>query len=482
MRVFVTGATGFLGRALCLRLLGGGHSLVAWARDPGRARDLLGGEVGLAGGDAAAMAAAIDGVDVVVHLAGEPVLPGRWTAARKKALTDSRVGLTSQVVAAIGALPADRRPRALLSASAVGFYGDRGEERLDEQSDAGRGFLAELCVQWEGAARAVEAHGTRWIAPRIGVVLGEGGGALDSMLPAFQLGVGGPLGSGRQRWPWIHLDDLLDALLWLIDQPDARGPYNLTAPEPATMAAFAAALGAALGRPAVLPAPAPLLRLALGEAADALLHSQRAEPARLLAGGFRFRHPTLGGALQACLPAPGALTIQPAGPAAGWPRSPHLEARRPRWRLAATQELDVPIDVLQAFFTDPRNLGALTPAAAGLRTPGPIPPLGEGAALVHQMRVGPVGLTWRGRFERWDPPRSFIDVQEAGPYRCWRHEHRLEALGPDRTQVVDEVWYAAPLGPLGAIAEHLFVNSQLRAIFHFRRRALARRFPSAEAP
>jgi hypothetical protein len=149
-RVVVTGATGFLGRALCLRLLGGGHSVVAWARDPGRARDLLGGEVGLAGGDAAAMAAAIDGVDVVVHLAGEPVLPGRWSAARKKALTDSRVGLTSQVVAAIGALPADRRPRALLSASAVGFYGDRGEERLDEQSDAGRGFLAELCVQWEG--------------------------------------------------------------------------------------------------------------------------------------------------------------------------------------------------------------------------------------------------------------------------------------------------------------------------------------------
>jgi uncharacterized protein (TIGR01777 family) len=482
MQVFVTGATGFIGRALCLRLRGAGHAVRAWVRDRVRAADLLGAEVALYGGDDAALRAAMDGVDAVVHLAGEPVLPRRWSASRKKALVDSRVGFTTRLVAAIGALPADRRPQVLLSASAVGYYGDRGQTRLDEQSGPGQGFLAELSQQWEAAAAAVEAHGLRWIAPRIGLVMGEGGGALDSMLLPFSLGLGGPIGGGAQRWPWIHLDDLLDAMLWLLGRPTARGAYNLTAPDPVTAAAFAAALGAALGRPAVLPAPTALLRLALGEAADALLHSQRVEPARLLAEGFSFRFPTLGGALAACLPQSDALQLMPSGGPGSWPASPYVSARRPRWRASAVLEVPHPIDEVAAFFTDPRNLGALTPAAAGLRTLPGQPPPGPGATIAHALQLGPVPLTWRGRFEQWEPPAVFVDVQEAGPYRCWWHAHRLEAGVAGGTRITDEIWFAAPLGPLGVLAEHLFVNNQLRAIFHFRRQALNRRFGTAVNP
>ncbi len=238
---------------------------------------------------------AIDGAAAVVNLAGESVAGGRWTPARKKTLIESRLVTTRTLVEAIGR--AKTKPRVLVSASAVGFYGNRGDEILTEESKPSSGFLSDLCREWERQAMKAEAFGVRVVLLRTGVVLDPHGGALAKMLPPFRLGLGGPLGSGRQYLSWIHRDDEIDAIRWAIETGSASGPYNLSAPEPATMKDFSSALGRALGRPAVLPAPAFALKLVFGEMSEILLGGQRAVPARLSKEGFRHRYPGLEGAL-----------------------------------------------------------------------------------------------------------------------------------------------------------------------------------------
>jgi uncharacterized protein (TIGR01777 family) len=298
MKTLVTGATGFVGEALLRRL----EDPRLLSRDAVAARAATSFEA-LPWDPAAGPppAAAFAGVDAVLHLAGEPVAGGRWTAARKARIRDSRVLGTRHLVAGLRALPAGKRPRVLVSASAVGFYGDRGDEELDERAAPGTGFLAEVCREWEGEALAAEGLGVRTVCVRIGVVLGPGGGALGKMLLPFRLCLGGPLGGGRQWMPWIHREDLVGLLLHAAKADGLRGPVNGTAPSPATNREFTRALGRAVGRPAVLPAPGFALRLLLGEFADILLHSQRALPRAAEASGFRFGFPSLEAALRDCV-------------------------------------------------------------------------------------------------------------------------------------------------------------------------------------
>ncbi|MCB9701544.1 MAG: TIGR01777 family protein [Myxococcales bacterium] len=297
MRIFITGATGFIGGHLARRLLNEGHELVAWVRDPARARLDPAVERVAAGGGAAAMKAAIDGCDAVINLAGEPVI-GRWSEARKRALIASRVDLTEALVAAIAGAKAP--PRVLLSASAVGYYGDRGDEEIDEAAapaPAGD-FLADLCKRWEAAAAAAEDAGVRVVLLRIGIVLGREGGALQAMIGPARLGLGGPMGSGAQWIPWIHVDDLVAMIVAALGDARYRGAVNGVGPAPARSRDFAATLGAVLRRPAFLRVPAFALRMGLGEAASALLGGQRALPRRAQAAGFRFRFATLEAALR----------------------------------------------------------------------------------------------------------------------------------------------------------------------------------------
>lgn len=296
MKVLVTGATGFIGSALCPRLRDGGHTVVALSRDVASARDRVPSLRGAF--DWAPLAeppppAALDGVEAVVHLAGESVA-GRWGATQRAAIRDSRVIGTRHLVAGIKA--AASPPELLVSSSAIGYYGDRGDEELTEESSPGDDFLAEVCQAWEAEARAAESPATRVVVLRTGIVLGQGGGALEKMLLPAKLGAGGPLGSGRQWWSWVHLEDALGIVEHAL-QRDPGGVLNNTAPTPVRQRDFARQLGRVLHRPAFMPAPAFALRLALGGFATELLSSKRVVPRRTQATGYTYRFPDLGAAL-----------------------------------------------------------------------------------------------------------------------------------------------------------------------------------------
>jgi uncharacterized protein len=307
LRVAISGASGLLGARLTRELERRGHRVVHLVRRAPRSVTGDGGEpaqreeVRWSTERGLEPSPAAEGLDALVHLAGESIAGGRWTAERKRAIRDSRVEGTRALVRSFEALA--RPPRALVCASATGYYGDRGDQALDEGSPSGAGFLAEVCVAWEHAACAAEARGVRVVRTRFGVVLGAGGGALERMILPFKLGLGGRLGSGDQYLPWIALDDAVRALVRAVEDPDLAGPVNLVGPAEATNRDLTRALGRVLRRPTLLPVPAPALRLVLGrEMADQLLlASTRVRPARLLALGFRFEHATLEGALRAVL-------------------------------------------------------------------------------------------------------------------------------------------------------------------------------------
>jgi uncharacterized protein (TIGR01777 family) len=297
MRVFVTGGTGLVGRSLIPRLVARGDEVICVTRDPARARGRLPEAVELVGADptqAGGWQDRLASCDAVVNLAGESVGEGRWTAARKRRIRRSRLAVTDHVAAAMAG---SGRPMTLVSASAVGFYGDGGDRALAEDAQPGQDFLARLAVEWENTARKADREDVRVVLVRIGIVLAKDGGALPAMLRPFRMGLGGPLGSGRQYFPWIHLDDLVGAILFALDTDAVQGPVNAAAPNPPTQADFARALGRALGKPAFLAAPPVALRLLLGEKADLLLKGQRALPNALRARGYKFRWGELDAAL-----------------------------------------------------------------------------------------------------------------------------------------------------------------------------------------
>jgi len=301
MRIIVAGGSGFLGRALADALLAAGHRVQILTRQSAHAgatstrapERIPWTPDGTASGP---WASACSGADLIVNLAGESIAAGRWTTARKARLRDSRVLATRSIAQSFAKAP--KPPAALISASAVGYYGDRGSETLTEDAGPGRDVLAELGVEWEREALAAERAGARVVLLRTGIVLDPREGALAKMLTPFRLFAGGPFGSGRQFMSWIHRDDWVSLAKWAVETPAVRGPLNLTAPNPVTNADFARALGRALRRPAFIPAPGLALKLILGEmAGPLLLSSQRAVPAKALAGGFRFAHAGLDEAL-----------------------------------------------------------------------------------------------------------------------------------------------------------------------------------------
>lgn len=307
--VVIAGGSGFLGRRLAAALAAEGHLVTILTRTPAPEPPRRTPPAGAGSicdvhwhpdGSIGAWSGTVEGASAVINLAGESIAARRWTTAQKSRLVESRLNATRSLV---GAIAAARRPPAIMaSASAIGYYGDRGNEELTEASDPGDDFLARLCVRWEREAMRANSPQTRVVLIRTGIVLDPDGGALARMLPPFRAGVGGPLGSGRQYMSWIHRNDWVSLVRWMITNDLVGGPINATAPEPVTNKDFSRTLGRALHRPSLLRAPAFALRLLLGEMTDPLLlASQRVLPARADALGFQFAYPRLEPALQALL-------------------------------------------------------------------------------------------------------------------------------------------------------------------------------------
>ncbi len=301
MNLVVTGGAGFIGSALCVRLLEQGHSLTLLTRSPSPetstgTKRWLHWTPGMIGD----WENAVDGADGIINLAGEPIAGKRWTAKQKRQLRLSRMDTTKSLMRSI--MKAKQKPAFLINASAVGYYGPHGDEMLSEDAKPGTDFLADLCREWEEEAKKAEKFVQRVIRLRTGIVLGKGGGALAKMVTPFKFFAGGPLGSGKQWMSWIHLDDEVGLILHLIDNQKASGPVNATAPNPVTMRDFCKTLGGVMGRPSWAPVPGFVLRIGLGEMADMLLTGQRVAPTAAQKLGYRFRYPNLREALQACMP------------------------------------------------------------------------------------------------------------------------------------------------------------------------------------
>jgi uncharacterized protein (TIGR01777 family) len=295
MRVIVVGATGLIGRHVCAALVARGDAAVAVSRRGGA--DIAGVEdVRWDAAEGPPPGDLLDGADAVVNLAGAPLAGRRWSAGRKREIRASRV-LTTRAL--VDALAGEGRPRVLVNASGIDYYGPRGEETIDETAGPGSGFLAETCVAWEREAARAAEHGVRVVMMRSAVVLSAEAGALPTMARPVRLFAGGPIGGGRQWLPWIHLDDEVGLILLALDREDLAGPLNATSPRPPRQREFVRALGRALGRPAAVPTPAVALRVALGEMATLVLDGQRAVPRVALAAGYEFHHPELEGALRA---------------------------------------------------------------------------------------------------------------------------------------------------------------------------------------
>ncbi|WP_455921858.1 TIGR01777 family oxidoreductase [Pseudomonas putida] len=293
MHILLTGGTGLIGRRLCQLWLAQGHTLTVWSRDPASVNRLCGREVhGIGRLDELGE----ESVDAIVNLAGAPIADRPWSEKRRQLLWKSRIGLTEKLLAWLETR--QQRPAVLLSGSAVGYYGDGGERELTEQSQPVRkDFASDLCIAWEETAVRAEELGMRVVLLRTGLVLAPEGGMLKRLKLPFKLGLGGPIGSGRQFMPWVHIDDQIALIDFLLNKADASGPYNGCAPEPVRNREFARRLGRALHRPAFMPLPGLVLRAGLGEMSDLLLGGQRARPVRLLAAGFTFRFNDLQSAL-----------------------------------------------------------------------------------------------------------------------------------------------------------------------------------------
>ena len=455
MRILLTGATGFVGRPLARALFLTGHELTLLSRDAQRAER----EIGVRGAyhsweptEGPPPAAALAGVDVVFNLMGENLGAGRWTKARKRAIYDSRVVGTRHLAEG---LRATGSPLALhVNFSAIGFYPVNREERLDEAASRGEGFASDVCADWETEAAGIDAD--RHVVLRVATVFGANGGALEKLLPIFKAGGGGPVGSGRQMMSWIHREDLVALRLRCVDDVAMRGVYNAVAPEPVSNKAFSKTLGRVLRKPAFMPAPPPMLKLAFGEMSQLVLDGQAVVSSRLAETGFEFRYGRLEDALAE---AAGVLDIG-------------LEGERHVCdRFEDFVFIPKPREEVFPFFADPGNLERITPPLLKFEIErSSTATVTEGTVIDYRLKLHGLPLRWRSLIRTWEPEDAFVDFQLKGPYRLWNHRHTFIPVDGG-TVMTDRVDYQLPLGPLGGLAAS-FVVRDLKKIFDHRRRTL----------
>jgi len=410
MRVIITGGSGLIGRMLTESLAVDNHEVIVLSRDPKQVTNLPHSVkvVRWDGRTTVGWEHFVDGADAIVNLAGAPIAEGRWSSKRKRLLKESRVNAGRAIVKAVEV--AENKPGVVVQASAVGYYGPRDNEMLTENSRPGNDFLARLTAKWETSTEPVEALGVRRVIIRTGVVLSRAGGAFPKILLPFKLFAGGPLGSGKQWFPWIHQNDEVAAIRFLIENDAASGPFNLTAPRPVTNAEFGRQLGRAMGRPAIMPAPTFAIRTAFGEVSTVLLDGQRAVPHRLQEFGFKFQFSTPEAALQDLL----------------------MDKYQHKFQVKA------PIADVAEFHTKSKSMGDITPPPVVVKVHQAPPELKEGDEMDFSMWLGPMPIHWVARIENVTP-NSFVDRQLDGPFNYWAHQHTFEPINESTTAVVDEI-------------------------------------------
>ncbi len=447
MRILVTGATGLLGRALISQLALDGESIAVLTRNVQKAKDIFPLNVDVFHWDPYADAPPTESLaesEAVVHLIGETI-QGRWDTRKKNRILNSRVMTTSNLVSAIRSM--EKPPLRVVSASAVGYYGDRGDEQLTESSKRGEGFLSDVVGSWEQSLDPLSKVGISITPLRLGLILSQHGGALKRLMLPWRLGLGLKIGDGSQWWPWIHIDDAVGLIIHALKGRMPIGAVNAVAPEEVTQARFANALAEALSRPRILRVPEFLIRALMGEMCCELTSSRRAVSGNTR---YEYRFPTLYQAL--------ANLVQPGG------------YNQHGLRIFQTEMwVDKPIDKVFDFFADPANLEEITPPWLNFKVISPQPlRIGLGATIDYRLHIHRVPITWQSEITEWNPPWRFVDVQNKGPYRHWRHTHEFKSSG-DQTLVRDSVHYEVPGG---SIVDRLFVRRDLERIFAYRQRKL----------
>lgn len=450
--VLLAGATGFIGSALGLALVRQGYEVRLLSRNGSRAQPpfpaaMFNWQTTAEG--FIAPEAAVRGVTAVVNLAGESIAEGRWTAARKKRLQRSRTDTTGAITRALAALPEAERPAVHIQASAVGYYGDRGDEQVDERSAPGSGFLASICEAWEGAA--VPVNGVRQVRLRIGMVIGLEGGALPKLLSLYAKGAGANLGAGAQWVSFIHVDDLVRLIIAALEDKRWVGPVNATAPHPCRYRDLHRAILKARGGGIDFSVPRLFVRLGLGEQASMLLESVHAQPRAALGWGFRFQQETIDQALEH--------------------EMRRLTDRRASF-LIARQFVGQPLRAVWPFFADERNLELLTPAWLQFKVTGKsTTALQSGSTIDYRLKLHGIPLRWRSRIDDWEPFKRFSDTQLKGPYALWHHTHDFEDLAGG-TLMTDLVQFRLPVAPLGGLVAGAYVAHDVGKIFAFRRQTV----------
>ncbi len=446
--VVVTGATGFIGEKVVKALLLKDYKVRILTRNPeahkARLNDL---PVELFAWDPInepAPQQALEGSIGVIHLAGEPVAGTRWSAERKRRILESRSIGTKNLVQTINSLK--QKPAAFISSSAIGIYGDQGAQALTENSPHATTFLGQVCSIWEQEATLC-SHAVRTVILRIGIVLGQESGALKEMLPIFRLGLGGPLGSGKQFMSWIHVDDLVQLFVTALEQNKFQGIYNATAPTPVTNKEFTKTLSQVLGMPALFPAPALALKIALGEMSTIVLSSQNIIPHNLKQTSFVFQYPNLRSALENLL-APKNL------------KGAHT--------LTVTQFIPASEQKVFDFFSEAKNLETITPPWLNFRiTNCSTPKISAGTLFEYKLKVRGLPVKWKTLISTWQPNQSFTDTMLKGPYKFWDHTHEFKIV-QDGILMTDKVHYKVPFGILGEFVALIWVHSDVKTIFKYR--------------
>jgi hypothetical protein len=477
MHIFITGSTGFIGRFTASYLQGKGHTISALVRNPNRAKDLLGQEIEIIPSNVSLndLTHLFENTDAVINLAGSPIAT-RWNANIKQELKNSRIRITKSLVDAIN--NCKNPPKLFISASAVGFYGNRGKSTINERSKKGKGFLSDLSAQWESEAMKVQNNRTRVCLLRIGIVIGREVGILKTLTPLFEYQLGHYIGS-NPIMPWIHISDLLRIIGFCITNTSLSGPINCAAPGPVTSKEFATALKWTTGSKILFRVPPFLLKVVLGEASTVLTNSQNVRSVVLAKNGFEFDFQTIKTALNAEFDQKQTIIDNHCGRSdidIDSLKNKHSINRKGQYRLTSTTKLTGTSKSLFNFFSSPLNLGALAPLWINFQILDMPKHISEGSTIKYRIGIGLFRVSWTTTILRWNPDKSFIDLQTKGPYTLWWHEHILNQVTDNSLVMTDRVIYTIPGGIFGRLIHRLFIKKTLLRIFRFRAQSIKLRF------